>query len=289
MELLVAIAALAVVAAVLAHAHAPEADDEPAGWAGARGLALTPENGELVRRHLRSARILRTWGAVAGVVLPFVVELAAHGRLALLGFGADGSHRPGDIGWVFAGYLAGALVAELRLARPPGGPRRAAALFPRELRDYLPRRVLWAQRGLGGAAALGLLAVALAPYGRRAAQPEGAALIAGAVLVVLLVVGLERLERRLVGRSQPFTSESLLAADDAIRAQAVHSVAGAALALLLLLVSGVSLALTQSDADALRLTMWFPAAVAFGLALRACGDVGHRPWRVRRERGPTPA
>ena len=25
--------------------------------------------------------------------------------------------------------------------------------------------------------------------------------------------------------------------------------------------------------------MWFPAAVAFGLALRACGDVGHRAWR----------
>jgi len=292
MELaLFAAVVLAVVVAALARAYAPLSDAAVHEWADAHGLRLTTENGGLVRRHLRSARILRAWGGVAGVALPALVELAWHGRLTLLGFGADGEHNPGGIGWVFAGYLAGALLAELRLARPTGGARRAAALIPRELSDYLPRGVLWAQRGLAAVAALGLLAVALVPYGERQAQPDKAPLLLGAVLVVLLAVALEALERRLVRRAQPFTGASLLAADDAIRAQAVHSVAGAGLALLLLLTSGIALGLTQSDVDALRLTMWFPAAVAFGLALRACGEVGHRAWRVRRggEAGAAPA
>jgi hypothetical protein len=292
MELaLPAAAVLAVAIAALARAHAPVTDAALEAWAGAHALRLTAENRDLVRRHLHSARILRTWCGVAGVVLPVLVELAWHGRLTLLGFGSDGEHDPGAIGWIFVGYLAGALLAELRLARPTSGSRRAAALVPRELSDYLPRRVLWAQRGLAAVAALGLVAVALVPYGGRATAPDDAALLTGACLVVGLVIALEWLERRLVGRPQPFAGASLLAADDAIRAQAVHSVAGAALALLLLLTSGIALGLTQSDVDALRLTMWFPAAVAFGLALRACGDVGHRAWRVRRGREPgaTPA
>jgi hypothetical protein len=46
--------------------------------------------------------------------------------------------------------------------------------------------------------------------------------------------------------------------------------------------SGLAVVLTQSDVAALRVTMWLPAAVAFGLGLRACGDVAGRAWRVRR-------
>jgi len=266
-------------------------DADVEAWAEAHGLVLTADNRDLVRRHLRSARMLRTLGALAGVLVPTLVGLSWHGRLTLLGFGADGEANPGALGWIFVGYLAGALLAELRLARPAGGARRAAALVPRRLSDYLTPSVLWAQRGLAAVAALGLLPLALVPYGEAHPQPDVTSLLVGAVLVVLLAVALEVLERRVVGRAQPYTSESVLAADDAIRAQAVHSVSGAALALLLLLISGIALGLTQSDVDVLRLTMWFPAAIAFGLALRACGDVGHRAWRVRRGREPgaTPA
>ena len=96
---------------------------------------------------------------------------------------------------------------------------------------------------------------------------------------------LELLERWLVRRAQPFTSAALVAADDAIRAQSVHSLAGSGIALLLFTCSGLALALTQA-VDALRLTMWFPAAVAFGLGLRACGDVAGQAWRVRRDTEP---
>ena len=267
----------------------PTSDAALQAWADVHGLRLTDENRDLVRRHVHSARLLRTLGGVAGVLLPALVELAWHGRLTLLGFGTDGEHDPGAIAWVFVGYLAGALLAELRLARPAPGTRRAAALVPRELSDYLPRRVLWAQRGLGAVASLGFVAVALVPYGDRHPAPDDEALLVGAVLAVALTVALEWLERRVVRRAQPFTGASLLAADDAIRAQAVHSVAGAGLALLLLVTSGIAFGLTQSDVDVLRLTMWVPAAVALGLALRACGDVGHRAWRVRRTPGATPA
>jgi hypothetical protein len=281
MELFAAIVILTLAGSVLTHAHRPVDDAALEDWARVRRLRLTADNRSLVRRHLRSARVLRAWGGVAGL-LPSLVELAWLGRPTVWGFGVDGNYAPGSLGWIFVGYLAGALLAELRLARPVGGPRRAAALVPRELPDYLPRKILWAQRVLGVAAVLGLVVVALVPYGERAPQPDRVATLAAATLAALLTVALERLERRLIGRSQPFTSGSLLAADDAIRAQAVHSVAGAGLALLLLLVSGVALVLTQSDVDALRLTMWLPAALAFGLALRACGDVGHRPWSVRR-------
>jgi hypothetical protein len=89
-------------------------------------------------------------------------------------------------------------------------------------------------------------------------------------------------ERWIVRRPQPFTSASLVSADDAIRAQSVHTLAGAGLALLLLGLSGVFAVLTVSDVDLLTWTMWLPALAAFVLSVRACLDIGQQPWRVRR-------
>ncbi|MGH3370967.1 MAG: hypothetical protein ACRDPR_13305, partial [Nocardioidaceae bacterium] len=62
-------------------------------WAEAHGLELTPESRPLVSRHLRRARLMRTAGAVAGVLLAFAID----------GVG------PEDIASVFVGYLVGAL------------------------------------------------------------------------------------------------------------------------------------------------------------------------------------
>jgi hypothetical protein len=53
-------------------------------WALDHGLELTPESRPVVRHYLRRARILRTWGAVAGAVLPSVIEYAATGRVQVL-------------------------------------------------------------------------------------------------------------------------------------------------------------------------------------------------------------
>jgi hypothetical protein len=273
-----------VVLLVLVRAHGRVDDHRLAEWAQARGLALTPENRALVARYVRTARVLRTWGAVGGAFLPSVVELALTGRVQILGFGTDGSSAPyaGPIG-AYVGYLVGALCAEVSLVRPVASARRSASLVPRDLADYLPHRLLRAQRGLAIAVVLGVAVLGVMPYDpRQAAEPGWLGLVSGAAIVTAFAAGLEALERWLVRRPQPFTSASLVAADDAIRAQSVHSLAGSGLALLLIASSGVFIGLAASDVPVLRWTMWLPALVALLLSIRACLDVSHQPWRVGR-------
>jgi hypothetical protein len=269
---------------VLARAYAPVGDKLLADWAQAHGVELTPESQRVVARYLRKSRVLRTWGALAGLLLPSLVDLALNGRFQLLGFGTDGSAAPyaGPIG-AYIGYLVGGLYAEVSLARPIDQARRSASLVPRELGDYLPRRLLRAQRALGMAAVLGMVLLGLVPYDpRRAAEPNWLSLLTGAAVFAAFAVGLEALERWLVRRPQPFTSASLLATDDAIRAQSVHSLAGSGLALLLAGCSGICVGLAASDVDVLRWTMWLPALVALLLSVHACLEIGHRSWKVRR-------
>jgi hypothetical protein len=270
---------------VLTRAYARVDDDRLAEWARAHGVDLTPENRPLVADYLRRARVLRTWGAIGGLLLPSVIEFAVSGRVQVLGFGTDGSAAPyaGPIGG-FIGYLVGALCAEVSLARPLDPARRSASLIPRDLADYLPRRLLLLQRALGLAAALGALALGLVPYdAQSAAEPQWPGLLTGAAILAAFTAGLEALERWLVRRPQPFTSPALVAADDAIRAQSLHSLAGSGLALLLLVCSGVCLGLAASDVAILRWTMWLPALVALLLAIRASLEIGQRSSRVRRQ------
>jgi hypothetical protein len=251
-------------------------------WAQARGLELTPENRPIVARYLRRARVLRICGALAGVLVPTLVELVWHGELVVLGFHGDGTGAPyaGPME-AYIGYLLGALAAEVSLARPRD-PRRSASLVPRVLDDYLPRRLLLAQRALSAAVVLGIVLTGLVPYSSAASDPDWSALAGGAAVFGGFAVGLELVERWIVRRPQPFTSASLVSADDAIRAQSVHTLAGAGLALLLLGLSGVFAVLTVSDVDLLTWTMWLPALAAFVLSVRACLDIGQQPWRVRR-------
>ena len=252
-------------------------------WAHYHGLGLTPENRPLVERYLRHARVLRTWGGVAGAVVPSLIELAWHGRVEVLGFGADGESAPLAFGTIFAGYLLGALWAEVSLARPVAGARRTASLVRRELADYLPPNLVRAQRGLAAAATLGALAVGVVPYDDSVSTPGALSLALGALLAVGFGAGLEAIERWLVRRPQPYTSPSLVAADDAIRAQSIHAVAGAGLALLLLFCGGVALALQGSDVAWLQVAMVVPAAACLVASLVACREIGDRAWRVRRQ------
>ena len=250
-------------------------------WAQARGLELTPENLPVVRRYLRRARVLRTCGAIAGLVAPVVIRFALGEPVRVAGVGADGM-SPGEIGLVFVGYLAGAVLAEVSLARPFDAARRSAALLPRELTDYLPSGVVWLQRALAAACVLGAVAMRLVPYGPGTATPSWGSMLGFVALIVAFAVGLERLEWWIVRRPQPFVSPSLLAADDAIRAQSVHSLAGAGVAFLLLACSLIAFVLASSELEILRRTMWVPAVVLGLLALVACQYYGDRAWRVRR-------
>src|SRR3954452_8814230 len=195
-------------------------------WMGERGLT---GGRETVVRYLRQVRVARTWGGVAGALVPSVVELVWHGRVTVLGFGTDGGSAPLAFAGIFAGYLAGVLCAELAFGRPAPG---RAGLVPRELAQYLPRRTLLAQRALGAAAPGGAIAAGL--YGLAGGLLALAARLDAAERWLLrpLAAGLEAPDRWPGPRRQPFTDAALVAADDAIRAESIRAVAGAGLALL---------------------------------------------------------
>jgi hypothetical protein len=258
-------------------------------WAREHGLELTPENRGMVVHYLRRARVLRTWGGVAGAILPSLIEFAWNGRVQVLGFGTDHNSAPLAFGTIFVGYLVGALAAEISLVRPVSRTRRTASLARRELTDYLPQRVILAQRALAVTGALGTLAIGLVPYADSVSNPRLPSLALVAAAVLAFGAGLELVERWLVRRPQPFTSPPVVAADDAIRAQSIRAVAGASLALLLLYCSGIALGLQASDAAFLHSAMVVPAAVCLILSLVACQDIGQGSWRVERSARHTDA
>jgi hypothetical protein len=251
-------------------------------WARDHDVELTEQTRPLVTRYLRNARICRTWGGVAGAVLPSVVEYVFAGRVQVLGFGTDGTSAPLAFGSIFVGHLLGALYAEVSLARPAGGVRRAASLARRDLDRYLPGRVILAHRALTAAGGVGVLALGLVPYPADVSDPSLRGLAIGAIVVLGFGAGLELIERWVVRRAQPYTGPDLVAADDAIRAQSVRSVAGAGIALLSLLCCGVALGLQASDVTVLHTVMVVPAAVFFVLSLVVCRDIDEGAWRVQR-------
>jgi hypothetical protein len=253
-----------------------------ARWAAERGLQLTAESRALVDRYLRRARVYRAWGCLAGALAPTVVTYATDGRVTVLGFGTDGDSAPLTFAAIFVGYLAGALCAEVATVRRASGPQRVASLVPRELPSYLPRGVLLAQRVATLAAVAGTLAVAAVSFPPATADPSTPGLVATALLALAFGAGLEALERWFVQRPQPFGDPALIAADDAIRAQSIRAVAGAGLAVLLLLCCGIALALQASAVDALQAAMVVPAVACFIGALIAYTVVVEAPWRVAR-------
>jgi len=279
---------LVVVPLALIRAYRAAGDELVEGWARAHDLVLTPQNRPMASWYLRTSGILRTWGAVAGVVLPAAFALAWSGHLEILGVDSAGGTNPGDVSWIFLGYLVGALYAEVSLVRPIDPVRRAASVVSRDVADYLPRGLVLAPRLLGAAVAIGIVGSLALPYDEGPRGPSATMVVVFLGWVAALVWGLERLQRWLIRRPQPFTDPSLVAADDAIRSQSVHSVAGAGLAVLLFMFAGVAALLASSDVAVLRWTMWLPALVAALLALGACQYLAHLPWRVRRPSASRP-
>jgi hypothetical protein len=288
-----AVATLAVILALAIAAQlvvAYRGDDRAVErWARERDLELTPDNRPLLARYLRRARRFRTWGAIAGALVPTVFDYLINGRVQVLGFGTDGESAPLGFGSIFVGYLVGAALCEASLVRRPQARRRVAALHPRELPAYLPRWVIVAQRAATVSAAAGLIAIAAVPFPDRTSDPGAFALTVGALVVLAFGTGLEAVERWLVRRPQPFAAPDLVAADDAVRAQSIRAVAGAGLALLLLLCCGVALALQASDVDVLHVAMVAPAVLCLILSLAAYAAISNGAWRVGRPTRATAA
>ena len=263
-----------VVIVVLSRAYTDVDEAFVEEWARAHGLTLSTNNRAMVQWYLRTARILRAWGVLAGLLLPELVDAA---------FGVEVFGQAQPL-FAFFGYLVGALYAELALVRRADTERRVAALVPREVDDYLPHRLIVAPWAVAGAVVVGSAVLLAVPFdeGVGGSPPSWSSVLVVAVLAAALGIGLARVERWLVQRPQPFSDPELVAADDAIRSQAVHSVAGSGLAMLLLLLGGVLFGFAATDVQILRWTMWLPGLACFVGSIQVCLYCGHRAWRVRR-------
>lgn len=175
-------------------------------------------------------------------------------------------HFDFDLFDAVVGYLIGALLAELTLARPtPTAP--AAALALRRLDAYLSPKVSTA---LPAAAVVGLTLVWLSrvlPASREIGDDLPATWVLVAMLLAVLVA-VEGLQRFIVGRPQPVVDHDVVDADDAIRSASVHALAGAGLALELIVSSVVLVVIgVVSTILLLRATLPWLAAGCFVLAL----------------------
>jgi hypothetical protein len=258
-------------------------------WADQHGLApdeRTPAgeaDWESVRRQLRHGRMART----LGFLVAFVV-----GEGAVLLWAQPLPPVPLSVlanpsGWV-AGYLIGAIAAELTRPRP--GQVHAAALAPRRLADYVHPRLLPAERAVAVAAiALAPLAAHTAPRRPWTSPLTNAGVVDGivAALVALLVeVGL----RLMVRRAQPVASRTELAVDDAIRSTAVDRAAAAGLATQLFLL-GDQAWNAFLHARWLGTVSFLLALVCVILAIGTWNGLGTRGWwpsRRANSAGPPP-
>ena len=271
MVLLAVLVVMAVMVALALLRPGPPGVD---AWAERHGLRLTPDNLAMVAWYLRTAAGLRTVGVVAGLVLP---------PLAVWSLGSPARVAFPYWTWVFLGYLAGAIYAEISLVRRGDPARPVAALHRRALSNYLHPALLRAQRAAGGVALVIAAAIAVVPNGATPAPSPGRSpAVALTLAAAIFAVALEVVERWLVTRPQPFDAPDLVAADDAIRSTSLHCVAGSGLAVVLLGIGTGCIWLAGSDVQVLRWTMWVPGVLAWFVALWSCARWSHRPWRVVR-------
>jgi hypothetical protein len=146
---------------------------------------------------------------------------------------------------------------------------RSDALKPRELSDYMPAGFITALRVSAFVALVLVPLYRLLPARQRLVnlndfRPE----IVILPVILLIGLGVELLQRFIVARSQPAVERDLVNADDAIRSASVHALAGAGIALELLIVSGqlINLAVV-STLDLLRWTLPVLAILSFGVAI----------------------
>jgi hypothetical protein len=136
---------------------------------------------------------------------------------------------------LLAGWFAGALVAEFRLARRPAGPRRAASLAPRVPGAYLSRFV-WAFLPAAALLSLALAGLALIPV--LSGQQPNLPVLALCGVAIALTAAVLVVQRSVLHRPQPVEAPDVVAADDAIRSRSLHVLAGGGTTLVLYCVLG---------------------------------------------------
>jgi hypothetical protein len=232
----------------------------PTVWAQQMDLQLTPRNEPIVRSYIARTRLLRFAGGLLGFFAPTIYQVYAGVPPPV----------PVDFGLFDAllGYLLGAVIAELTIKRPKAD-EPSASLIPRDLSDYVPTRFITALRMSA------LVALVLVPLYRLLPARQNLVDLNDfppeiVILPTILLVGfgVELLQRYIVARSQPAVESDLVNADDAIRSASVHALAGAGIALELLIVSGQLLNLAVvSNLQLLRWTLPVLALLSFAIAI----------------------
>lgn len=219
------------------------------------GLTVTPANASHLVSYLALTRRWRAAGAVAGTTA-FVVHGLQHQSIGI------------SIGHGLAGWFAGAIVAELR-AVGPVGTRRVANLDRRTVGRYASTN---ARLGLAAASALCVLvAAATAVTGIFDRYPL-VPLIAGTMLP-LLVLGVSR---AVAVRSQPAGSPDVIAADEAIRRNAVQALHAAAITLMLYAAVGPIIFVLAGSSAVMALVLTLVAMAGIPLLGWRIGPVGRR-------------
>jgi hypothetical protein len=179
-------------------------------------LVLTPENGDVVVRYLSTTRRWRASGIIVGMIAQVIWSLWHDRTVTFGGLGA------------FAGWFAGAVIAEWRVSSVASGSRRAARLVPRRRADYLSSTV----RRMPAFAALCCLGVAVvvAVGGVANDQNVWLTLVVWLLATMVGLVVILGVQNHVLGRSQPLLAASLLAADEAIRVRSLRVLTGAAVA-----------------------------------------------------------
>jgi hypothetical protein len=178
------------------------------------GLEVNAETRASIVRSIRRGRTSRLAGAAIG--------LSAHSVLYAFGVGIPNEGAVYGI----LGYLLGAFAAAL-VPGPRIGVRRAS-LVPRRPSDYLPRIALYAPGVAVAISAAADLAYYVEP---RRAFPNPSGSTGGVVLSAVAAVATLVAVRIVVSRSQPAISQEMIAVDDAMRTQAVHTLAGTGIAI----------------------------------------------------------
>lgn len=262
--------AIAVGVAVVWAMVAPVSRSRLERFARRQQLQITPDNGDLVIRYLAITRRWRAGGILVAFGLGIVwlsTRIDFSGEINLL--------------QLFAGWFAGAVLAEARLARTPAGPVRLAALQPRDPSMYLPRYAQWlVPAALAVSVALGLVTVTLAAAGRSPDVRTAAVAQVAAVAVASMVWAVGR---HVLSRPQPVLPPDQLAADDAIRSRALHVLAGSGTALVLYAVisqlSALADGLSGQVVDVIGGTVF---VLVFAAPLLGW-FVATQPWSVRRD------
>lgn len=221
-------------------------------------LMVTANNGNQVIAYRATTRRWRWFG----LMVSLVVQLMVANSFSV------------TVTWVLAGWFAGAIVAELRVAHLARGERAAASLVPRKSADYLPLAGRWAVPG--ALAVCGVVAVGAFAFDRSGSVSFGAL---GLWTALGFAMGLATLaaQRRVLRRPQPPAEADRIAADDAIRSRSLHVLAGSGMVLVLYCVLG------QIHASQTTANHSLPVIVLFVVGGPIAGRVlAYWPWSPKR-------